>query len=171
MNRRKVKLSAAAGHTLLELVIVIVLIAILAGISFFGLFRSIELYTTTTRDHIDVIGEAKIALEKISREIREAPPGNITLGSESITLVKRTGHATDLDPGLEVSFTKDGTVVRRISAAGTFDLVGNVLTFAPSWNESTEVVTIDLTLARGGNIINLRTATAPRQKAQPTPED
>ncbi len=171
MKRPNDQSATSGGHTLLELVIVTVLIAILAGVSYFGIFRSVELYTSTTRDHTEIIGEAQIALEKISREIRETAPENIILESESIALVKRTGHGTEGDPSPEVSFTREGSTVRRSSAAGTFDLLGNVTAFTPSRDEASGVVTIDLTLARGDNVINLRTAAAPRQKLPEPPED
>jgi prepilin-type N-terminal cleavage/methylation domain-containing protein len=171
MNLQSEKSAAVRGHTLLELLIVMVLVAILAGISYFGIFRSIELYTKTTRDHIDLVGETTIALEKISREIRETTPCNVTLGNESITLMKRSGHATEEDGSLGVSFSKSGLTVQRISSAGTFDLVDNVTGFEPSWDEQTRAVIIDLTLARGENVVRLRTAAAPRQKPSPAPAD
>jgi prepilin-type N-terminal cleavage/methylation domain-containing protein len=171
MNQQRHPSAPARGHTLLELVIVMVLVAILAGIAFFGVFRSVELYTTTTRDYIDVVGETTIALEKISREIRETTPGNVTLGDGSIALRKRAGHATEEDGSLEVTFIQSGTMVRRSSAAGTFDLIDNVTGFNPSWDEETRAVIISLTVSRGDNVVQLRTAAAPRQKPSPTPAD
>ena len=41
MKRLNDQSATSGGHTLLELVIVTVLIAILAGVSYFGIFRSV----------------------------------------------------------------------------------------------------------------------------------
>ena len=157
------------GHTLIELVVVMVLITILTGAAFFGIIRAIDLYTMTTRDYLEVFQEGKIALEKIVRELRETTPGNVTVAAESIDLTKKTGHTTEADNSLAITFYKSGDKLQRSSSAGTFDLVENVAIFNPTRNEATGVVTVDLTLSKGGNTVRLRTAALPRQRPSPTP--
>ncbi len=160
---------AGPGHTLIELVVVMVLITILAGAAFFGIIRAIDLYTMTTRDYLEVFQEGKIALEKIVRELRESTPGNVSVGGESIVLSKKAGHTTEADNSLAISYFKSGNILQRSSSAGTFDLVENVTIFSPVKDEDTGVVTIDLTLTKGSNTVRLRTAALPRQKPSPIP--
>ncbi|MDP8234833.1 MAG: type II secretion system protein [Candidatus Erginobacter occultus] len=160
---------AGSGHTLIELVVVMVLITILAGAAFMGILRAIDLYTLTTRDYLEVFQEGKVALEKIVREIRETTPGNVIVGGESIEITKKSGHTTEADNSLAVTFFKNGDKLQRTSLAGTFDLVENVTVFNPARDGDTGVVTIDFTLEKGGNTIRLRTAALPRQRPSPIP--
>jgi len=153
---------ANRGHTLIELVLVLVLIIILAAMALFGMLRSIDLYTGTTRDYLELFQEGKVALDKIVRELREAAPDNVTVGSETISVTKKAGHTTIADPSLEITFSKSGDTLQRSSGAGTFDLAENVSVFNPGKDLDTGVVTIDITLEKGGNTIRLRTATWPR---------
>ncbi len=165
----KARSRAGPGHTLIELVVVMVLITILAGAAFFGIIRAVDLYTMTTRDYLEVFQEGKIALEKIVRELRETTPGNVSVGSESIVVTKKSGHTTEADTSLAISFFKSGDSLQRSSSAGSFDLAENVAIFSPSKNADTGVVTIDLTLTKGSNTVRLRTAALPRQKPSPIP--
>jgi prepilin-type N-terminal cleavage/methylation domain-containing protein len=160
---------AIRGHTLIELVVVLVLVAILAAMGFLGLLQSIDLYTLTTRNYLEVFQEGTIALEKIVREVRETSPGNVTAEAQSIVLSKKPGHTTEADSSLMVTIFKSGDKLQRDSSAGTFDLAENVTAFNPEKDEETQVVTIDLTMVKGGNTIRLRTATLPRQRPSPTP--
>ncbi len=157
----------SSGHTLIELVVVMLLIAILSGMSFLGILRSINLYSTTTRDYLGLFQEGKIALEKIVREIRECSPEDISIGTDSIGILKKAGHATVADGSLVVDFVKNGDRLQRVSSAGTFTLAENISLFNASQDGTTLVVTVDLTLARGGNTVRLRTATLPRQNPSP----
>ncbi len=156
---------ASSGHTLIELIVVMVLITILAGAAFYGIIRAVNLYTLTTRDYLEVFQEGKIALEKIVREIRETTPDKVSVGSGSIVLTKKSGHTTGYDTSLWVIFLRSGNRLLRTSRAGTFELAENVTSFNPSRDEETGVVTIDFTLTKGGNTLRLRTAVLPRQES------
>jgi type II secretory pathway pseudopilin PulG len=165
----KVANKQLSGHTLIELVLVMVLIALLAGMGLLGMLRSIDLYTGTTRDYLEVFQEGKIALEKMAREIREATPGNVSASTDSLSVIKKTGHTTEADSNLEITFFRSGNTLQRTSSAGTYDLADNITVFNPGKDEDTGVITVDLTLAKGGNTVRLRTATLPRQKPTPAP--
>lgn len=158
-----------SGHTLIELVAVMVLITLLAGMGLLGVLRSIDLYTGTTRDYLEVFQEGKIALEKMIREIREATPGNVTTGTDSLSINKKTGHTTEADSNLEITYIRSGNTLQRTSSAGTYDLADNVTVFNSGQDQDTGVITVDLTLVKGGNTIRLRTATLPRQKPTSAP--
>lgn len=165
MTERRYRRSS--GHTLIELVVVMLLIAILAGMAFLGMLRSINLYSTTTRDYLGLFQEGRIALEKIIREIRECSPEEITIGTGSIGIEKKEGHGTIADGSRIVNFVKNSDLLQRVSSAGTFTLAENISIFEAFQDENTRVVTVGLTLARGDNTVRLRTAVLPRQN--PTP--
>lgn len=158
------KKSDSTGHSLIELIVVMVLMAILAAVAFLGILRSIDIYNDSTRNYISVFAEGKVALEKMIREIRETIPGNPTIVSgDSVTFTKFTGHDTPEDGSLDVTFSLSDDKIQRTTASGTYTLVENVSEFNPSV-DGNNVVTIDFTLSKGGNSVRLRSALYPRQE-------
>lgn len=154
-------LKQAGGYSLIEAAAVIVLMAIIAGLSLQAVISCTELFFTSTRDYLEVCQESRTAIEKIVREIRESNYNKVTFGSQTeIILDKKPGHGTPLDADVEdVRFYLSGEELRRESDAGTYVLADRVSSFSAS-TDANNVITIDLT---AGESIHLRTAVWTRQ--------
>ena len=72
--------SSASGFTLIELVMVIVLIGILAGVASIFITRPIEAFIDTNR-RAELVDIAETALHRISRETRHALPNSVRLAN------------------------------------------------------------------------------------------
>ncbi len=162
--------TAPSGYSLIEIILVIVLTAILAGAAFQGIMQAVSIYTFSARDYLLNFQEGKIAMEKMVREIREASPGNIIIGTGSIQVVKSIGHGTPQDPNLAITFLQaaDSNTIVRQSAAGNFTLVDNVVndSFSAAM-DGNDVVTIYFAVQAGENQFPLRTAVWPRIPDEP----
>jgi len=158
----KTQLLKLSGYSLIELTVVIVLLALLAGFASLGILRSVDIYVHSSRNYLEIFQEGKIALEKMIRELRETNPDGVTIGSGSVSFTKGTDHATPEDTSLSVTFQKTGTTIERSTSTGTFTLLDDVTAFTPSRDAGTGVVTIDFTISRGDNTIHLKSATWPR---------
>ncbi len=154
------------GYTLIEIVVVIVLLAILAGFSIQAIILSSETYTLTVREYLELFKEGYLAMDRMVREIRETHPGAITIAPGTISFTKRSD--TPQDPSLEITFLQNGSYIQRQTAAGTYQLTGNVDTdsFTANMNEQS-VVTLSFTVSGTESQIPLRSAVYPR--LQPTP--
>lgn len=158
------------GYTLIEMVVVMVLIAILAGFSIQAIILSTETYITATRDYLELFREGYMAMEKMTREIRETDPADINITTGSIAFTKPANHETPHDPSLAVTFAQNGSVIERQTASGTYQLTGNVEagSFIASMNEQS-AVTLSFTLSGKNSQIPLRSAVYPRQVPTPIP--
>ena len=68
--------SKSAGFTLFEMVITIVLIGIMAGM-IAPFFRQAGEMFADTRNRTELAAKGRLALERLSRELREAHPGQV----------------------------------------------------------------------------------------------
>jgi prepilin-type N-terminal cleavage/methylation domain-containing protein len=127
MNRR--------GFTLIEIIVVIVILAIVSAITIKFVVDSLRVYTMTV-DQKTLLDEAKLALERMCRDIRDAqsitlvtpgPPGSITFTRTNLT-------ATD-NPGDSITFSQNtvptpNTLVKTNNSTGTSGiLAGNINSF------------------------------------------
>lgn len=154
------------GFSLIELTLVIVLMAVLAGFAFQGILGAVSVYVTSSRGYLMVYQEGKIALEKMVREIRETSPGNLSVGAGSISFTKHTDHVTPLDSNLFVTFVQSGdeNTIKRQTGAGNYVLAGNVVSNSfTTVRDGNDVVTISFNVYDGGNQYLLRTSVWPRQ--------
>lgn len=158
------------GYTLIEMVVVMVLIAILAGFSIQAIILSTETYTITVREYLELFKEGYLAMDRMVREIRETRPEWITIAGGSISFTKPADHETPHDPSLAVTFAQSGNVIERQTASGTFQLTGNVAagSFIANMNEQS-AVTLSFTLSGANSQIPLRSAVYPRQGPTPIP--
>jgi len=75
--------AAAAGFTLMELVVVIVLLGILAGGTMAFLTRSTQSYVNTAQ-RTELASAGRLAIERIARELRNALPNSIRTNASCI---------------------------------------------------------------------------------------
>lgn len=79
------------GFTLIEVVMVVVLIGIIAGILAPFITQSVNAYSAT-RSRTDLVAKGRLALERINREVRQAVPNSIKTDGNGIQFVtSRTG--------------------------------------------------------------------------------
>ena len=100
INRQPGQVHRQHGFTLAEMVVVIIIVGIIFAVGAMLVGRSFENYSIS-RDATDIEGQARVALERISRELRE---------------VRGKSNSTDLDIGTvgEVTFSDatTGTLIR-----------------------------------------------------------
>ena len=156
------KTSPDRGYTLIEFILVIVLIGILAGFAFLGLFHAIDVYNTSSRNYLELFQGAKVALDKMARELRESNPATVVITTGEITFARHTG--TPKDPSLTVTFSQEGNNITRTTTQGGYLLLDNVKanSFLPS-KDVNDVVTLPFTVTSENTEINLRTSILPRQ--------
>ncbi len=151
-----------AGFTWIEMTLVIVVLAILVGMSFAFLTGGIGTYITG-RDYTNISQEGKIALERMAREVRFAIQSTVTIGTNSISFTKYTGSPNDAGTDIIFHVVSGTDTLRRTSdGADTRDLAANVQNFSPSFDTIYFLVTLDLTLARGEGSVRYRTTVHPR---------
>ncbi len=160
------------GYTLIEMVVVVVLIAILAGFSLQALVLSSDTYIVAVREYLELFREGYLAMDRMCRELRETHPESISIGLESIAFTKRA--ETPRDPSLEIRFFQRGDQILRESAAGEYALVERAVpgSFNASMNEQS-VVTLSFSVKSHdvqAAVIPIRSAAFPRLKPSPTPD-
>ena len=149
---------------------VIVLVALLTAFSFQVIIMATGTYTTATRDYLELYQEGKLAMEKMTRELRDTVPTWITITTGSISFTKYADHGTPHDASLAIQFLQNGNTIERQSGAGVFTLADNIAfsSFSAA-QDSNGVVYLSFTISRGDTDIPLRTAVWPRQLPTPTP--
>lgn len=164
MKSNRVTNNFNQGYTIIEIVMVTVLVALLAAFSMQAIIMATGTYTTATKNYLELYQEGKLALEKITREIRDTNPGGIIITADSISFTKQTDHDTPRDSSLSIQFRQVGNTIERQSGAGNHVMVENVATgsFSAS-QDANNVVTLTFSLAKEDTNIPLRTAVYPRQ--------
>ena len=161
----------AKGMTLIEIIVVIVLLSIIGLFTFDFVGKGVETYIIAS-NQVGLLAEAKLAMERMTREIRDA---NIIVAvvsnpsGDSINIIK--SHPTDLDIATEITFQKNGSTLERIRVGYTTEpLADNVSSFNVT-NDSNEIK-LELTLSlAGGENVTLHTKVYPRNLAFEPSED
>jgi len=123
--------AAAAGFTLMEMVVVIVLIGILAGGTMTFLTRSTQSYVNTSQ-RTELASTGRLAIERIARELRNALPNSIRTNASCIEFMPIVASGNYQDRSLTYSTGTASAplpVAGTSSAAASFDALA--LSFAP----------------------------------------
>ncbi len=126
MNRQSEQARRQYGFTLAEMIVVIIIVGIIFAVGAMLVGRSFENFTLS-RDATDIEGQARVALERIGRELRE---------------VRGKSSSTDLDigtaneitfrdvSGTQIRFYRDGATNRlmRQENAGTAQPLADSIT-------------------------------------------
>jgi prepilin-type N-terminal cleavage/methylation domain-containing protein len=156
------------GFTLIEIVIVIVVLAIVSGITINFLVDSLRIYTMTVNQKT-LFDEGKLALERMCRDIRDAR--SITsVTASSITFVRTNATAQD-GAGETITFQRNAgaSTLEKVKASPvvTTTLVSNVSSFSVT-NSSNEIqLQLTLQLA-GGENVTLQTRVWPKNLVRDT---
>ena len=155
--------NSSQGFTLIEIIVVIVILSIVSGITIKFLVDSLRIYTMTVNQKA-LLDEAKLALERMCRDIRDA--NNITGSTASSITFTRT-NATAQDAANEsLTFRLTGSTLEKVktSPAAVRTMADNVNTFTVTRgadNEITLLLTLRLTGSEGENV-TLQTKVYPK---------
>ncbi|GEM_PF-1472041 len=143
------------GFTLIELLIVIVIMGLI-GLGIFRFFRNAFHSFWMSRDRVDVVGQARVAMEEMSTYIRQASdePIEISPDNERIDFFIERDEGEWFDDDREVSYYREGNSLnRRFGGVSTTLVDSGVDSFYVWYDSSTasrfEVVGASLTITRG----------------------
>jgi prepilin-type N-terminal cleavage/methylation domain-containing protein len=122
--------SRQKGFTLIEVVMVIVLLGIIGLITFQVLFSGVETFAKA-RARKDLYDQARLALERMVREIRDADQiVSPTPGSSGSSINFTKVHTSPADSSTTITFQLNGANLERVGdASGTVVLASNVTAF------------------------------------------
>jgi prepilin-type N-terminal cleavage/methylation domain-containing protein len=141
------------GMTLIETIVVIVLLGVIGLFTFQFVSSGVETYITASNQS-GLLAEAKLAMERMAREIRDAE--NILApasgsSSNSINFIK--SHSTAIDSDTNITFQKSGTTLERKRGANPAEsLAENVSNFNVTNNLSEIKLELTLSLGSGENV-------------------
>ena len=125
-----------AGFTLLEMVITIILIGVVAGI-LAPFYQRAGLMFTDTRTRTELTTKGRLALERLSRELREAHPGQVQASGNSLRFLQ----LEDL-----LSVTMLGSVPQkeyRVCTPISVNLLGSMLDWDMDDDGGSDAVLVD----------------------------
>jgi prepilin-type N-terminal cleavage/methylation domain-containing protein len=153
-------LKSQKGFTLIEIIVVIIILAIVAGISIKFLVDGLKIYTMTVNQKT-LYDEGKLALERMCRDIRDATAISGTTGS-SVTFVRTNATAQDA-AGESITFRWNGGTnpLEKVKAGTGYPMASNVSVFTVT-NTANEIqLLLTLQLASGENV-TLQTKVYPK---------
>ena len=162
------------GFTLIEIIIVIVILAIVSGITIKLLTDSLRIYTMTVNQK-NLFDEGKLALERMCRDIRDARSITTPLAGASGSLITFTrNNATAQDAAAEnITFQLTGTTLQKVKTlpVATRSLASDVSTFTVTRGAgaNTEItLLLNLLLVGTGENVSLQTKVYPKNLVRDT---
>jgi prepilin-type N-terminal cleavage/methylation domain-containing protein len=154
------------GFTLIEIIVVIVILAIVSGITVKFVIDGLRIYTMTVNQKT-LFDEGKLALERMCRDIRDAR--SITgVTASSITFVRDDATAQDI-AGETIIFQRNAgaNTLEKVKAspAATSTMASNVTAFAVTNATNEILLTLTLQLTTGENV-TLQTKVYPKNLAK-----
>ena len=159
------------GFTLIELIIVIVIVAIIAGAVSFVMLGAIDAWTFKF-NRSDLLWDARLAMNRMTREIREVKNrAKVTTADSSefrFENINNLDITYDLN-GTDLERTEDGTsnvLAEDVSALSFtyFDADGATITTPDVAPGATDIrrVRINLTLTKNGEDVYFQSESVPR---------
>lgn len=158
------------GFTLIEIIVVIVIMAVLGVFGYRFLSTSMHTYSMMEKQK-GLLDEAAMAMERISRELRDANSiSSPTSGSTSSTLTFTKSHGSPEETSTyDITFQLFSGTLQRVGST-TVNLAEAVSVFTAERGTSEEI-TIFLTLQEGtGEQITLQSYICPKNLPYPDPE-
>ncbi len=158
------------GFTLIEIVVVIVILAIVSGITVYFVVNSLKVYAMTVRQK-ELLDEGKLALERMVRDIRDAksittPSSGGSGDTITFTRTHSTGSGQDL-ANETITYRLNGSNLQREKASYTPPyplLASNVSSFTVSRGAAgNDEITLALILSHPtGETATLQTKVYPK---------
>jgi prepilin-type N-terminal cleavage/methylation domain-containing protein len=159
-------IKGSRGFTLVELIIVIVILGIVGLFSFQFLTSGMQTYVTVQRQK-DLFDEAKLCLERMSREIRDAE--QILAFTPNRNIRFRKSHNTTYDPVTRVRFQyrPASDYIRRGRGPGLWDLLSENVTGFVMSNTSNEILILTILSRASGESVTMGTRCFPKNLMAP----
>lgn len=141
---------------MIEFIIGIVIMGILGMYTFSFLGDSMGAYVRV-RDHKILYDEARIAMERMTLEIRDASRSYMVTGTSNIIFTNNPPWGPYIRYRLN-----SGTLERRVGLLGNYAMADNVSSFTTTY--SSNIVTLELVLTQAGRgTVRFRTSIYPRR--------
>lgn len=159
-------IKGSRGFTLVELIVVIVILGIVGVFTFQFLTSGVQTYVTVQKQK-DLLDEAKLCLERISREIRDAEQIVAFTPNSTIQFQKR--HNTPYDPATTITFEYRPAFddMRRGRGPGLWNLLAENVTGFIMSNASNEILILTILSRATGESITMRTTCFPKNLMAP----
>ena len=161
-----------SGFTLIELIIVIMIIGVVAGMVGFIMLTTVDAWTLKF-NRSDMLWDGRLALNRMVREIREAD------SDDSVTTASSSQFRFTDEDGVDITYSLSSTDLNRTADATANMLAENVSSLAftyfsscasdatsitPTVGTDTNIrrVRINLTLTTGGEDVYLQADSVPR---------
>ncbi len=156
------------GFTLIEIVMVMVLLSIVGVISVQVISSAVDTFVIS-RDRKELYDQGRLALERMTREIRVANSVSYPAAGNSGTYIDFTKEAygfssgSPSDTSTTMTFQVNGTDLERVGdVSGTTVLASDVSSFLVT-HEAGNLVTLELSInSSKGGTISFRTKVYPR---------
>jgi len=161
-----VGIKGSRGFTLVELIVVIIILGIVGAFIFQFLTSGMQAYVAIQR-HKDLFDEAKLCLERMSREIRDTE--QILAFTPNRNIRFRKSHNTTYDPVTRVRFQYRPAYddIWRGRGPGLWDpLAENVTGFVMS-NTSNEILILTILSRGSGESVTMGTRCFPKNLMAP----
>lgn len=159
-------IKGSRGFTLVELITVIIILGVVGVFIFQFLTSGVQTYVTMQKQK-DLFDEAKLCLERMSREIRDAEQILAFTPNSNIQFEK--SHNTTYDPATTIEFQYRPAFddVRRGRGPGLWNaLAGNVTGFVMT-NASNEIRILTILSRASGESVTMETRCFPRNLIAP----
>ncbi len=160
-------IKGSKGFTIIELIVVIIILGVVGVFTFQFLASGVQTYITMQKQK-DLLDEAKLCLERMSREIRDAEQILAFTSNTSIQFEK--SHGTTYDPVTTIEFQYrpafDDMRRQRIPPGSWNLLAENITTFTMT-NTSNEILIRTILSTAGGESLTMETRCFPRNLVSP----
>jgi prepilin-type N-terminal cleavage/methylation domain-containing protein len=160
-------IKGSKGFTLIELIVVIIIMGVVGVFTFQFIASGIQTYITMQRQK-DLLDEARLCLERMSREIRDSEQILAFTSNTSIQFEK--SHGTTYDPVTTIEFQYrpafDDMRRQRIPP-GSWDLLAENITNFTMTNTSNEILILTILSSAGGESLTMGTRCFPRNLVSP----
>lgn len=156
----------AKGFTIIELIVVIIVLGVVGVFTFQFLASGIQTYITMQRQK-DLFDEARLCLERMSREIRDAEQ-ILATSNNHIRILK--SHDTVYDPAKTIVFRyrpAHDDIRRRRIPPGSWNLLAENITTFTITNTSNEILILTILSTAGGESLTMGTRCFPRNLMNP----
>lgn len=160
-------INGSKGFTIIELIVVIIILGVVGVFTFQFLASGIQTYITMQKQK-DLLDEARLCLERMSREIRDAEQILAFIANDRIRILK--SHDTAYDPAKTIVFRYRPAfddIRRRKIPPGSWNLLAEKVTTFIMTNTSNEILIRTILSSAGGESLTMETRCFPRNLVSP----
>lgn len=141
------------GFSLIEMIMVIVLLSIIAGISAMILLEGIDGWMATA-PRKEALGEVRMAMERVLREVREGRRYNFTFTNPQDITFRQYSSPSDTNPKVLRYYLSGQNLIR--SEGGTPNTLASNITFCNFSVYAPNLIRVRLRATVSGKTVELR---------------